>query len=105
MSATRAKQGGRVQLEQSNMRLAFDMAKMTSPRISHVAIEEMQSLIKKRHAKVQEEKKWGVEFPGHKKVIAAIERQTAMLCQNHTAGCLRFQTGPILNSQIHWHLK
>jgi len=38
------------------------------------AIEGMQLLIKKPHAEVQEEKKRRVEFPGHKKVKAAIER-------------------------------
>ena len=74
MSATVARQGGRVQIEQSDMRLALNMAKMAKGGISHAAIEETQQLIKKPHAEVREEKKRGVEFPGHNKVKAGIER-------------------------------
>jgi histone H3/H4 len=54
MSATMARQGGRVQLEQSDMRLAFNMAKMAKGEFSRAAIEEMQQLIKKPGAEVQE---------------------------------------------------
>jgi hypothetical protein len=68
MSAILARQGGRVQLEQSNMRLALNMAKMAKGEISHAAIEETQQLINKRRAEVREEKKRGVEFPAHNKV-------------------------------------
>jgi len=73
MSATMASQGGRVQLEQSDMRLAMNMVKMAKGGFSHAAIEETQHLIKKPHPEVREEKKRGVEFPGHRKVKAAIE--------------------------------
>jgi len=38
MSATMARQGGRVQLEQSDMRLALNMAKMAKGRFSCAAI-------------------------------------------------------------------
>jgi hypothetical protein len=68
-----ARQGGRVQLEQSNMRLALNMAKMAKEGFSCAAIEETKYLIKKPRAEVREEKKWGVKFPGHKKVKAAIK--------------------------------
>jgi len=56
MSATMARQGGRVQLEQSNMRLALNMAKMAKESISRSAIEETKYLIKKPRAEVREEK-------------------------------------------------
>jgi len=73
MSATMARQGGRVQLEQSDMRLALNMAKMAQEGFSRATIEETKYLIKKPRAEVREEKKQGVEFPGHKKVKAAIQ--------------------------------
>ena len=88
MSATMARQGGWVQLEQSDMRLALNMAKMAKGGISRAAIEETQQLIKKPRAEVQEEKKQSVEFPRHNKVKAAIERQPAMVRENQTDGCL-----------------
>jgi len=66
MSATMARQGGRVQLEQSDMRLALNMAKMAKEGFSHNAIEEIQYLMKKPCAKVQEEKMRGVEISGRK---------------------------------------
>jgi len=47
MSATMAKQGGRVQLEQSDMRLVLNMAKMPKAGFLCAAIEEMQQLNKK----------------------------------------------------------
>jgi len=52
MSATMARQGGRVQLEQSNMRLALNMAKMAKGGFSHPAIEEKQQQVKKPRAEV-----------------------------------------------------
>jgi len=65
MSATMARQGGRVQLEQSDMRVALNMAKMANEGYSRAAIEETKYLIKKWRTGVREEKKRGVEFPGH----------------------------------------
>jgi len=73
MSATMARQGGRLQLEQSDMHLALNMAKMAKGGFSRAAIEETQQLIKKPPAEVREEKKLGVEFPRHRMVKAAIE--------------------------------
>jgi hypothetical protein len=52
-----ARQGGRVQLEQSDMRLALNMAKMAKGGFSHAAIKETQQLVKKPCAEVQEVKK------------------------------------------------
>jgi len=77
-----ARQGGRVQLDHSNMRLALNRAKMAKEGFSRAAIEETKYLIKVRRAEVREEKMRGVEFPGHKKVKAVIQRYPAMLCQN-----------------------
>jgi len=46
MSATSARQGCRVQLEQCNMHLALNMAKMAKGGFSHATIDEMQQLVK-----------------------------------------------------------
>jgi len=72
MSATMARQGGWVQLEQSDMHLTLNMAKMANGGFSLAGIEQMQQLINKHRAEVWEEKKRGVVFPGHNKVQAAI---------------------------------
>jgi len=105
MSATMARQGGRVQLEQSDMRLALNMAKMAKGAFSRGAIEETQQLIKKPRAEVREEKKRGVEFPGHQMVKAAMERHPAMVYKNHMAGCLPCQNGTGKNPQTRWRRK
>jgi len=73
MSATMARQGGQVQLEQSDMHLVLNMAKMARGGFLRAAMEETQQLIKKPCAEVREEKKRGVEFPGHGKVRPAME--------------------------------
>jgi len=54
MSATMARQGGRVQLEQSDMRLALNMAKMAKEGFARAAIEETKYLIKKPPTGVEE---------------------------------------------------
>jgi len=82
MSATMARQGGPVQLGQSNMCIALSMAKMAKDGILLAAIVETQQQSKKPHAEVQEEKKRGAVFPGHTKLIAAIERHPAMVYKN-----------------------
>jgi hypothetical protein len=45
-------QGGRVQLEQSDMRPALNMAKMAKREFSHAAIDETQQRIKKPRTEV-----------------------------------------------------
>jgi hypothetical protein len=99
MSATMARQGGRVELEQSDMRLALNMAKFAKCGFSRATVEETLYLIKKPCAVVREEKKRGIQFPAHKKVKAAIVRHLAMLCQNHMPGCLLCQNGSAKNLQ------
>jgi saccharopine dehydrogenase-like NADP-dependent oxidoreductase len=86
LSATVGRQGGWVQLEQSDMRLAWNMAKMAKGGFSGTAKEETQYLIKKPWTKVREELKRTVEFPGHNEAKAAIKRHPAMLRQNNAAG-------------------
>jgi hypothetical protein len=102
MSATMGRQGGRVQLEQSDMGLAFNMAKMAKGGLSRAAIEETQQLSKKPRAEVREEKKLEVEFPGHQKAKAAMERHPATVYKNHTAGCLLCQNGTPKNTVTRW---
>jgi len=54
MSATMARQGGQVRLEQSAMCHALNMARMAQEGFSHATIEEMQYLTKKPLAEVRE---------------------------------------------------
>jgi len=105
MSATMARQGGRVQREQSDMRLALNMAKMAKEGFSRAAIKETKDLIEQPRAEVREQKKRGVEFPWHKKVKVAIQGHPAMLRQNQTAGCLPCQNGTSKNPQTRWRCK
>jgi len=102
MSASMARQGGRVQIEQSDMRLALDMANMAKKGFSRAAIEETKYLLKKPRTEVREEKKRGVEFPVHKKIKAAIQRHPAMRRQNQMSSCLPCRTGTRRNPQTHW---
>jgi len=64
-----ARQEGQVQLEQSNMRRALNMAKMTKGGFLQAAIEEKQYMITQPQTKVWEAKMRWVQFPGHKKVL------------------------------------
>ena len=105
MSATTARQGRRVQLEQSDMCLVLSMAKMAKECFSCTAIEKTKYLIKKPRAEVREEEKRGVEFPGHKKVKDAIQKHPAMLRHNQTSGCLSCQNGTAKNPQTRWSRK
>jgi hypothetical protein len=69
------------------------MAKMAKEGFSRAAIEETKYLLKKPQAEVIEQKKRGVEFPGHTKVKAVIQRHPAMLRQNPMSGCLPCHIG------------
>jgi len=73
MSATMARQGGRVQLEQSNMCLGLNMAKVAKEGFSRVSIEETKDLMKEPCTGVREGKKRGVEFPERKTLKAVIQ--------------------------------
>jgi len=96
MSATMVRRGGRVQLEQSDMRLVLNIAIMAKGGFPRASIEETQQMIKRPSAKVREEMNRGVEFPRHTPVQAAIERHTAVLCQKQHSQMTSF---------LNWHGK
>jgi len=96
------RQGGRVQLEKSDMRLALNMAKMAKWGVSRAAIEETQVLVKKPSAEVREEKMRGVEFQWHTNVKAAMERHQAILGETQTDGCLPSHNGTAQNPHTRW---
>jgi len=105
MSASMARQGGRVHLEPSDMHLALNMAKIVNGGFWRAAIEETHYLIKNARTKVHEEKKRGVEFSGHAKVKVAIERHPAMLRQNQTDGWLPCTNRIAKNPHTCWRRK
>jgi hypothetical protein len=100
-----ARQGGRIQLGQSDIHLALNMAKMATGGFSLATIEETEQLINKPRAEVRQEMKRGVEFPGHNKMKAVIERQPAMVRENQTEGCLPCHNGTAHNPEIRWRRK
>jgi len=79
MFATMARQRGWVHLEQSDMHLALNMAKMAKGGFSRTTITETQYLIKKPHAKMREKQKQGVVFPANQEAKCVIQRLPAML--------------------------
>jgi len=102
MSATMGMQGGRIQLEQTHMRLAVNMANIAKGGFLRSAIRETQQMSKKPRAEVRDETKLGDEFSGHNKETAMIERHPAMLGQNHMARSLRYQNGTANYPQTQW---
>jgi hypothetical protein len=84
------------------MRLALNMPKMAKEGFSRAAIEETKYLIKKLRTEVWEEKQRAIEFPGHKKVKAAIQRHPAIPRHNQTSGCLPCQNGTTKHLQTRW---
>jgi len=105
MSDTLERQGGLVQLEQSDMRLALNMAKMAKEGFLHATTEGTQRLIKEPSAKVRDEKKQGVVSPGLNKLKAVIERHLAMVRDHQMDGCLTCQNGTSKNPQTLWRRK
>jgi len=105
MSATVARQGGQVLLEQSDMRPALYMAKMAKEGFSCTAMEVTQQVIKKPWAEVRREKKWADVIPGHNNGKAAIECHLAMVRENQTDGCLPCQNGTAKIPQTRWRRK
>jgi len=105
MSATVARQGGRVQLEQSNIHLALNIGKMAKGEFLHAGIQQTQYLIEKGLAEVREEKKRVVGLPQHPKVKDATDRKSAMRCENHIDGCLLGQTSAANRLQTRWRFQ
>jgi hypothetical protein len=100
-----ARRGGRVQLQQSDMRLGLNMAKLAKEGFSRAPMEATKYLIMTPCTEVREEKTLGVVFPGHKMVKASIQRHPAMLRPNQTSFCVPCQNGPAKNPQIRWRCK
>jgi len=105
MSATMARQGGRVPLEQSNVRLTLNMANMAKGGFSHTAIEDTQYLIGGLCARLRGQGKRGVVFQVHRKLKAAIETHLAMLRQNQMDGRLHSHNATAKNLQTCWRRK
>jgi hypothetical protein len=94
-----ARQGGHVQLDQSDMLLALNVAKMAKVRFSHAAHHEMHQLIKTGRVEFEEEKQRGVVFPGHQQLKVAIDRHSATIRENQTDGSIPCQNGTAKNPQ------
>jgi hypothetical protein len=77
-----ARQGGQVLLEQSDMSLALNVAKMAKGGFSRASIEETQQQMMKPRVEVRDEKMPGVECPVRIKVKAAIERHPGIVHKN-----------------------
>jgi hypothetical protein len=80
----------------------MNVAKLVKGEFSCGTIVETQQRMKKHHAKVGEEKMRVVEFPGHQKVKAAMERHPAMVYSTHTAGSAPCECGTAKNPQTRW---
>jgi hypothetical protein len=102
MSATKATQGGSVQLEYSNMYLALEMAKIATGGFSHTSIDVTQCLVNKQHTKFREVQKWGIAFAGDTMLKAAIERHPAMLRHNKMNRFFSRQRVTAKNQQTCW---
>jgi hypothetical protein len=87
------------------MCLALNMAKMAKSGFLRTRTEETQYLFTQAWANVSGEKKRGIEFPGHEKVRAAMERHPAMIHQNYMDGSLPCQNGTVSNPQTCWRYK
>jgi hypothetical protein len=96
-----ARQGGRVQLEHADMRIALNMVHMATHGISRSGIEETTHLIKKPRA----EKRRRVEFPGHRSLKVVIGKHPAMMYENQSDGCLPCHHDSIGNPSTRWKRK
>jgi hypothetical protein len=88
MSATMARQGDQVTLEQSDLHLVMNMPEMANGALSHLAIKKSQYVLKKPCSVVQEKRMWGLECPSNRKRKDEIEKHLAMVCEDQTDGCL-----------------
>ena len=102
MSATVARQGGQIQLEQSDMQLVLKMVKTAKGGYSQAAMEKMLFHIPKHHAVVQPEARWGVELPEHRKVKTVIEIQPSMFHETQTPGYLPCKNCRAKHLQSRW---
>jgi hypothetical protein len=87
------------------MRFALNLGKMEKGGFSRATIDDTHQVFKNPRADVREEKKRQVEFPGHKKVMAVIERHPAIIRENQKDSCRLFQIGTAKNLQSRWRRK
>ena len=78
---------------------------MPKEGFSCAAMEGTQQQINKPRPEVQEVKKRGVVFPGHKIVKAVVETQPAIVWENQMDGCLSCQIVTAKNPQTCWRRK
>jgi len=83
MSATITRQGGGVQLQQCDMRLALNMAKTAKGENSCTARQVTHMLRQNPRANVRDEKKHVLDFSGHEEVKTVPERHPAIDRENH----------------------
>jgi len=100
-----ARQSVWVPLEQSDMCIALNKAKMAKGVCLHAATKEMEYLIKIPSTKVWEKMMQGVEFPGHTNVKAAMVWHPGILWEHHMDGYVPCQNGTALNPQTLWRHK
>jgi len=105
MSPTFSRQGGQVQLEQSDMHHTLNMTRIAIGGFSQASIKEIQQSIKNALTTVREEKKWWVQSHGHLNVTSAMERHLAIIRENHTHSCLPSKDGIAKNPQSCWGQK
>jgi len=102
MSPTMVRQGGQIQLEQSEMRLALNMGKKAKGGFSQATIEETHYLMWSPCAEVPKERKQGVLCRENRHVKAVLETHLDMVSENHTDGYLPWYIGTANNLQIRW---
>jgi hypothetical protein len=73
ISATMSRQGGQVQLEQSDIYLALNMAKMQNAGSSGATIADINYVMKEHSTEVREGKTREVEFPGNRIVKSSMK--------------------------------
>jgi len=102
MAATKARQGGRVQLEQSKMCLTLNLAKMAKAGFTVAAMDKTQFVRKTPCTKVLEAKTPSDKYPGHIKVKSMIARHLAIHLQHHMARYLLSKNVTATIPQARW---
>jgi hypothetical protein len=102
VAATMCKHAGRVQLEQSDLRLTMNIMDKSVNGLSSANVDETLDIIRKPRAELREEKRRGVEFKGHKNVKSVMKVHPAMNKRNELEGCLTCQNNVPHNPATRW---
>jgi hypothetical protein len=86
-----ARQEGQVQLEQSDISHALNIAQMLKGWFSHNRIGEAQQLIQNPEVKVRAEKKRRMIFPRYRDVTAVLVSHPALRQENRMDGCISWK--------------